>query len=331
MQPAGVTHSQGIQGNVASPSSWERPGPDDCVDEYCIFLNRNIGGGLALVSTVRNMERISSFEPLKLPASPPAFYAIDIPGKGVGLVANRTIRKGEIIMQRTPALLAQFGPHFDMTVEDRDELYKAAVQRLPAVRRDEFMRQMGEEIYTKMDRNSFRMFIDGKNDDSGHLGSFPDVSRFNHDCRPNYIDVMLPRHERQRRLDSWGFTCTCPQCSLGPTEAAASDDRLWEIDQFESDLEKAVTGGGQISPEMGADLVKLYRDERLFTYLGHAYTRAALIYSMFGDEGKTREHAAQAAEALSREVGPQAKDADAMRELASDPRAHWSWGLRKGS
>jgi hypothetical protein len=107
-----------------------------------------------------------------------------VPGKGIGLIANRTIRKGEIIMQRVPALLIQDTPHADLDRETREELYQTAVDRLPEPTQERFLRQMGTTLFDKVEKNAFRMFVDGDHRHSLHLGVFPEVSRFNHDCRP---------------------------------------------------------------------------------------------------------------------------------------------------
>ena len=64
--------------------------------------------------------------------------------------------------------------------------------------------------------------------------------------------------------------------------------------------------------------------------MGGAYTLAALNYALVGKEKETRRYAMLAAEAVEWELGPDAEDAKAMRELAREPRKHWSWGQRKG-
>jgi len=190
------------------PGTWHSTG--DCVDEYCVFynteylLNPNSSPppssyenqnqnenehSITLVTSPSNLDVIDSFPPTRDPASlhnsqPPAFYSTQIPGKGVGLIANRTIRKGEAVLQQTAAMLVQFGPHLDLSASDRDMLYAKAVEMLPRERRAGFMRQMGRDIFTKVDRNAFRLFVNGGERYSGHLGCFPGVSRMNHDCRP---------------------------------------------------------------------------------------------------------------------------------------------------
>ena len=69
-----------------------------------------------------------------------AFYEAEVPGKGIGLFANRTIKKGEIVMQQTPALLIQSTPHLDLEPEVREELYKEAVGILLEGTREQFLR-----------------------------------------------------------------------------------------------------------------------------------------------------------------------------------------------
>ena len=81
-------------------------------------------------------------------------------------------------------------------------------------------------------------------------------------------------------------------------------------------------------PEMGGKLVEMYLAERLDAYLAPTYTRAALIYSMFGNEERAREYAREAVGALERETGSHARDIESMAMLAEDPKAHWSWGVK---
>ncbi len=79
--------------------------------------------------------------------------------------------------------------------------------------------------------------------------------------------------------------------------------------------------------------MRLYEDEGLYARLGGAYTLAALAYGIAGDEGGAKHYAELAASAVARETGDGAADVGAMRELAADPKKHWSWrkGLNAGS
>ncbi len=67
-------------------------------------------------------------------------------------------------------------------------VYEFAVARLPKNRRDAFLGQMGRDIHDKINTNSFQFFVHGT-DEKGtrHLAAYPDVAKFNHDCRPKYV------------------------------------------------------------------------------------------------------------------------------------------------
>lgn len=146
----------------------------------------------------------------------------------------------------------------------------------------------------------------------------------------SYIEGMIPYSERQERLTTWGFKCACHACSADLAHIAASDARVKQITDIEDDLEKIVGSGGDIPKDIGDRLVELYKEERLDNYIAHAYTKAALLKSMLGDEEATRRYASLAVAALEREYGPGSKDGEAMRELAEKWEEHWSWGIRMG-
>ncbi|KAK3989986.1 SET domain-containing protein 5 [Cladorrhinum sp. PSN332] len=339
------------------PPSWQ--GPAHCVGEFCMYWNTEIDDGIVLISTARNAWLTANFPIPRSPqVEPTAFYQKQLPGKGVGLIANRTIRKGEIIMERVPTLLIQSKPHVTLDPEIREKLYEAALERLSDSVAQKFMGQYGETVTKKVDKNAFRMVIDGKAKYSDHFSVFPDVSRMNHDCRPNvhyrltdlthttiavrdihpgeeltvsYIYGQHVRAERQKQLkETWGFDCACSQCTLPELESMASDARVREIRRLEKEIEDkmATNNGRDVKPEMGGRLVKLYLDERLEAYMAPTYTRAALIYSMFGNEEKALEYAREAVAALDRELGSEAGDVVSMREMLDDLKGHWSWRIK---
>lgn len=166
------------------PPPWE--GPENCYTDFCVYSNQeNGGGGTALITTARNAYLAANFPSLPhLSIEPTAYYEAEIPGKGIGLVANRTIRKGEIIFQHLPTMLIQSTPHLDLEPEVRENLYQFALTKLSETAREKFLHQMGDTAYARIEKNSFRIYVDAKRQHSAHLGIYPDVSRFNHDCRP---------------------------------------------------------------------------------------------------------------------------------------------------
>jgi hypothetical protein len=162
------------------PHPWQQS--EACFKDFCLFFDKESDNGIALITTLDNALTVANSPADLLSASveQTAFYEAEVPGKGVGLIANRTIRKGEIIMQQLPALVIHPTPHMDMHPEKREDFYRSAIEQLPKKTQESFMRQMGESFYEKVVKNSFRAFVD----DVAHLAVYPKVSRFNHDCRP---------------------------------------------------------------------------------------------------------------------------------------------------
>lgn len=165
------------------PEPWT--GPEQCHGEFCVYSNPEAGDGLSLITSERIVSVVAGLSfPPNIGLEPGAIYETQVPGKGAGLFANRTIRKGEIIMQRTPALLIQSEPHMDLDPVVREELYKQAAELLPPATKARFYGQIGDTVFDKVEKNSFRVFVDGENLHSPHLGVYPEVSKMNHDCRP---------------------------------------------------------------------------------------------------------------------------------------------------
>lgn len=360
-------------------------GPRDCVRQFCIYAHRRIAGGLVVITDAPNAARIATLlseedahdlhnnneEEEGGQQPPPAFYATEVPGKGIGLVANRTIRRGERIMRWLPTYMMHRTLPDALAPKEQERLLDAALAQLPAVRREAFLRQLGQfgghRVSDIMLTNAFQMDVplithphhheEADADAGHHLGNFPDVSRFNHDCRPNvafHIDAHLTHHTHAARdivageeltlsylnplethavrqahiRGAWGFTCTCAQCAASPAAIAASDARLWELDAVE-----AVLGDVQ-SPEASVDLVRrllaLYEAERLDVKMHGAYVLAALNYNLLGHADKAREYAERAVAAGIVEFGPEADDVQAMRALAADPKGHFTWRKRVG-
>lgn len=168
-------------------SAWE--GLETCNRQACIFSNRELGGGIVLVTSPKNAEIVSDFpNPPEPPLAPQPFYQAMVSGKGVGLIANRTIYRGETIMVRPATMIVQTDAHVRLDPEPRDMLYDRAVARLPDPKRDLFMGQMGKDIFNKIEINCFQVLLDNKDEGDAkagsHLGCYPEISRFNHDCRP---------------------------------------------------------------------------------------------------------------------------------------------------
>lgn len=361
--------SLGSGGGSSNETGWV--GPQHCVREYCVYSNREFAGGLVVITDEKNAKRISKLSDntaggSKAPGSaPPPFYATEVPGKGIGLVANRTIKRGERIMLWQPTYMIHRKLTDVLSPDEQQYILDAALMKLPAPRRRAFSRQLGQfgghRVRDILMTNAFQMDV-GRDAEEGseqghHLGNFPDVSRFNHDCRPNvayymdeqlvhhthavreipageeltltYVDPFGPHDARQSHiLQSWGFACTCPHCSMSAARVRESDARLQEIDRIEAEL--ADVGSPRATLKLVRRLLELYDKERLDVKLHGAYVLAALNYNLFGDAAKAKKYAELAVETGIVEYGPEADDVQSMRDLAKNPRAHFTWRKRIG-
>ncbi|KAJ4414707.1 SET domain-containing protein 5 [Gnomoniopsis sp. IMI 355080] len=343
---------------TSNQTGWD--GPRHCTGDYCVYSNRQFAGGIVVITNKDNAKRISNFPDTAVARSgPPAFYATEVPGKGIGLVANRTIKRGEPIMTWQPTFMIHRKLTDDLEPDDLRYILDAALNRLPAPRRRAFLGQLGQfgghRVSDILLTNAFQMDVGGEGEEGHHLGNFPDVSRFNHDCRPNVafrIDEKLTHHthavrdisageeltlsymnpfethaiRQQHILGSWGFQCTCQHCSMSEEGIRASDTRLYEIDELEAELGDFTSS--KASVKMVERLLELYRLERLDAKVHGAYVLAALNYNLFGDAKNAKKFADLAVEAGIIEYGEDAEDVEAMRTLARNPKGHFTWKKR---
>lgn len=330
--------------------------------KYCVYSHRQFAGGIVVVTNSENAKRIAELPDLTTPRTePPPYYATEIPGKGIGLVANRTIKRGERIMLWQPTFMIHRQLTDDLLPEDLLYIVDAALLKLPAARRRAFLQQLGQfgghRVSDILLTNAFQMDVAGEGEEGHHLGNFPDVSRFNHDCRPNVafrIDDQLAHNthavreiaggqeltlsymnpfetyavRQQHILQSWGFKCTCQHCSMSDEDMRASDARLYEIDELEAALEDLTNKA--VSVRTVERLLELYELERLDVKMHGAHVLAAMNYNLLGDAKKAKQFALLAVESGVVEFGPAAVDVKAMQELARDPERHLTWKRRLG-
>lgn len=184
-----------------------------------------------------------------------------LPGKGIGVLATQTIRRGEIYMVSHPALIIdtelEKGPDPAIRERDRWALLEMAFTQLgDRERAASLVGSTGGNRWEDIMRtNSFAVNIQGKM----CSGLFPEQARLNHACLPNsvirfiphtfamevmavrnieageeltisYIPVDLPSAQRAKFLNnSYNFECTCPLCRASDADKAASDSRREKI------------------------------------------------------------------------------------------------------
>ncbi|KAI0489818.1 SET domain-containing protein [Xylaria cf. heliscus] len=355
VQDYGVSYQAGgPESNIWSTSP-------DCFGQYCVYTNNDFfGKAISLITTAPNHARVAQITIPERASKSDYENAriVEIPGKGKGLVATRTIRRGERIMAARPALLVHRNVFRELQLEDVYYLMDMAIDNLPKPRQESYLSQAGtmggHRVTDILFTNSFQIAL-GDDDDGLHYGNFPEVSILNHDCRPNlaffigqnlthythavrdirsgeeltisYLDALQVRSVRQERTrNSLGFSCSCPHCSLSKKESDASDSRLLTISRIESELSDFNSKAS--SPSMIEEYVTLYKQERLEFKIAGAYTLAALNYNLFGKADMAKKYARLSVEAGLLESGPDSADVQQMKILGDDPKSHWSWNMK---
>lgn len=292
-----------------APAGWT--GPYSCLGEYCIYANRDYsnGRGMVVITTTQDLSIVKDIEPAER-SGEGLFHVEKIPGKDLGVVADRRLNRGDDVMSRSPVFLAH-KTFLEKPSEKQQNLLDQAVNHLPSRTRRLFLNQMGHfgghGVSDILFTNTFQLRLQGL-----HYGNYPEISRFNHDCRPNvafYIDSnlthrttvvreILPGKElsiayldpfelrasrHQRALSSWGFGCTCEQCSH---TSEVSDGRLGRIHELEKMLEDPTT---EVTMDKVYKWVDLHRQERLEVKLAGALTLAALNANLLGRADETRK------------------------------------------
>lgn len=190
--------------------------------QFCTFTHPrfNRGLGIALITTDAILEDISSSFTVQAPdsdgerhAAVAPYEAKVIPGKGVGLIAPRDIRQGELIMARTPAVVVDGKAFKDLGTNDLTQALAQAIMSLPQQHQHEYLQlsthddatTYEERVYKVFATNNFRTkFKSGQDFHSTfteglaplfHVRKFLfvcsnltrslAVSRLNHECRPN--------------------------------------------------------------------------------------------------------------------------------------------------
>lgn len=182
--------------------------PKLCSNGYCVFANKAIanGRGMAMVTSSTHMQKLKRLEPvLNLPgingpadpSKPPPYEEKEIPGRGIVLVANQTLKRGDQVMSWSPVLIVHKSFYDDVPVEEQTGLLAAAVALLPDATRAKFTRQVraanaikSRDIRDIVRKHSFESnlgyrFAPGESETEKHYVTFPEVTSVAHDCRPN--------------------------------------------------------------------------------------------------------------------------------------------------
>ncbi|KAK3687156.1 hypothetical protein B0T22DRAFT_422423 [Podospora appendiculata] len=271
---------------------------------HCIFTSAEFrnGHGLSLITsttTASNLVGLDAFDDRPMPQAAerratwgPAYEIVEIGGKGKGLVASRTIRRGEIILVDFPAILIATSFLANTKPHHRRRLIKQAISQLPEeTRRRFYALSRGPEKYevdaiVGVNSNSVML---GDND--LHVGVFTEAARINHDCQPNAAyrfsqrrltmeivayhtieageEITMSCDERRKHLkENWGFDCACSLC---------------HADQLESILDARKNGYFQDAISIAGDWLQFSEWERVPPLLPEYHETLAELYFLNGD------------------------------------------------
>jgi hypothetical protein len=335
---------------------------------YCVFSDQNFASGRGIfIVTAQTFayamlehdafQRPQTLEHINRYENPP-FEQHEFPGKGRGLVANKTLNQGDQIFASTPILITD-PDLYELPESERLALLHRGIATLPKSTQSLFWELHGhtpddDEIDDRITTNNFEVAIDG----ISQSALFPEIAMLNHDCRPNaayffdertlthyvhairpihpgeeititYINNELPRARRIHGLEkSWGFKCSCSTCTAHPALAAESDARLEQIASLQSDILNDWTESSSATPATAELLISLYKQERLDASLATAYQHAAEVYSSFGMKWEAVRYARLSVDMSMLDKGWGDKDVAEMKKMIAEPEKSWSWKKR---
>ncbi|TDZ24884.1 SET domain-containing protein 5 [Colletotrichum orbiculare MAFF 240422] len=273
--------------------------------------------------------------PAATPASPPPYEVKEIPGKGLGVVANAAIRAGEVVMREYPRIL-QTASADVLEGPERGEVMWVLEEGFVRLPREDQARIFdlarstgGHPVEDVIRTNTFGVTFNNVT----HHGLFPGIARINHACKPNAVtrfsqttlalDVVAYRniapgeelsisysplnmlsHDRRRALREWGFNCTCALCSSPAPVLAASDARRGRVQQLLALLEQPLyRSSATLVADAAAEMERIIGDEGLEAQRGDFYGVVARVFAAAGDAARGGEYAARAVEQLAHFAG----------------------------
>ncbi|OTB15221.1 hypothetical protein K445DRAFT_366945 [Daldinia sp. EC12] len=319
------------------PLPGDAPGPQFCLYTFEPFRGNK---GLSVITTpVLAASMVDALDdavvPPKLRDHPssslttegrndPAYVIKDVPGKGKGLVAQRQIKKWEVVLVDYPVMLAHMGLFDVVGPELREDVLDRALRQLQEEQQSDILSLArstgGETIEDILRTNIFGVEL---GIEIPHLGLFPIGSRINHDCRPNvfwrysvrtltveviamrniepgeeitqsYVPLGLSYEDRKEELKNWGFSCTCSLCASSKKQSAASDKNRARLQDIYHELNDSASGKSNLTistiEQLTEELESLVATEKLEAQLLVHYSAVARAYMRIAELDSARRY-----------------------------------------
>jgi len=158
--------------------------------DFCAYTSNGFarGRGISIFTTPEEIEKL-----LELPAftdnslykdigeqSNPPYVAMELPGRGIGLVANRTLNRGDHVFSEPPVYLLNEDVFRTFSVEERVRVQRTAIKRLPPKTKSDYMALHGhfggDHVEDVINTNAFTIAPWGTPDGAEYDGVFPLIS-----------------------------------------------------------------------------------------------------------------------------------------------------------
>ncbi|RDL40303.1 SET protein [Venustampulla echinocandica] len=354
-----------------SPSTpWT--GKAECISDqnsnesFCVYTNQNFadGRGISFFTTPSIAEKVTTLaaftqkgvhDNVNVFDNPP-WKVVNVPGRGNGLFATRTLRRGDLILADTPLGVYNseaFFPDYQIGYKYLRKTYEQLPEKSKQILLNTAAHSPGDPIMERINTNAFAGEFEG----TSHFFLYPETALLNHDCRPNtmyyhntstlvhsahasrtilpgeeititYINLLQSRSERQDVLKMiWGFECTCSLCSKNSATSRRSDDNIQHITNLHMNLADW-SSASTATPSMAESLLSLYKKEQIHAAIGTGHMFAALAYNAVGNIRMAVKHAKLAIEAGMVTSESSEDDTVQMMALLEDPKVHWSFKAR---
>ncbi|KAF8604514.1 hypothetical protein BDV93DRAFT_440386 [Ceratobasidium sp. AG-I] len=292
---------------------------------------------------------------------PDAFDVVELKGRGKGVVANRDIKQGELLIREKPLFIVPTRPQDPIT------LIQSKVSALSTAGQASFYALSYAKPNISDTHIPFEIFqTNAISAGTRGTGLFPRTARLNHGCSrafsavyswreeegvmvvhairdikkgkvsggeilTTYTDTKRPRADRQSYLrEIYHFDCACEVCSLPPNESAASDRRLSTIIDLKNLF--SMWGNGDIK---GREAIKqarriwaLMETEGYLSERGQLAADAAQVAAAHKDADAARQWATLAHKWYSIELGEDSKQSKTVQKIIVAPETHAAWGTR---
>lgn len=173
---------------------------DKIGSELCVYTDTSFsnGRGVSIFTTPRIAAEFSALPAFHDPTaldgindSDKPWYTKEISGKGIGVVASRKIKRGELLTAYTPVLLSHQDK--ELSTLEREQFMRTAIAQLPAESQRMYLNLAtiyGIATAPVQDvamANAYEIEVGGKM----HLAVYPETSRINHDCASKYVHMSL--------------------------------------------------------------------------------------------------------------------------------------------